>query len=395
MNPANEAELRAIHCPQCGGGLRPDSGEYLVCQYCGSSLIWSRPEAKPAGPQEVTALRGMRLKQFAYTDGQGTGLEVFRMLLPSGWQFEGGCRWLLDNPGMPGVVTFQVTNPQGAEMFSVLPNINLTWNSSPMAGMMHPIGSRYFGAEVRPPMGIRQALREMVLPRYRGNVEGLEVLAEEPQPELPRLVKSEAPVSGGSAEGGKVRIRYTWQGCPYDEDIYGVVELFRAPIASMFGPSEILIWYIDYLFAFRAAQGLLDATMDLYRVMIGSFQLNPDWYAAFKSIAQSLAQRQIQRIHNIGQIGQIYAQTGSQIRQQNLNDWYARQQVYDRLATDRDRALRGVEAFFDPHRQQTVELPSGYGKAWANDLGEYILTDEAGFNPNLESNQHWEPMQAE
>jgi hypothetical protein len=233
----------------------------------------------------------------------------------------------------------------------------------------------------------------MVLPRYRPNVEGLQILAEEPQPDLPRLVKSEAPISGGSAEGGKLRIHYSWQGCQYDEDIYGVVEIFRAPQSSLFGSSELLIWYVNSLFAFRAAPGLLDATMDLYKVMIFSFQLNPNWYAALKSIAQYMAQRQIQHIHNIGQIGQMYAQTGSQIRQQNLNDWYARQQTYDRLSTDWSREIRGVDAFFDPHRQEEVELPSGYGQAWANNLGEYILTDNPNFNPNLDSNLHWEPMQ--
>jgi hypothetical protein len=183
------------------------------------------------------------------------------------------------------------------------------------------------------------------------------------------------------------------QGRQYDEDIYGVIEIFRAPIVSMFGPSELLIWFVDYLFAFRAAPGLLDATMDLYKVMISSFQLNPDWYAAFKSIAQYMAQRQISHIQHVGQIGQMLAQAGSQMRQQNLNDWYARQQVYDRVSTDRSRQLRGVDAFIDPHRQEVVELPSGYGKAWANNQGEYILTGDPNFNPNADSNQHWDPMQ--
>jgi DNA-directed RNA polymerase subunit RPC12/RpoP len=393
MVSPNEPIPMALHCPQCGANLAPDASGYIVCQYCGSNLIWNRPDARAHGPQPVTALRGMRLKQFSYTDTQGTGLELFRTLIPVGWQFEGGCRWLQDNPGMPAVVAFQIFNPQGAEMFSVLPNINLTWNTNPMAGMMHPEGSRYFGAEVRPPVPILRALKEMVLPRNRSNVEGLQILAEEPQPDLPRLAKSEAPLVGGSAEGGKLRVRYSWQGRQYDEDIYGVVEIYRAPISSMFSPNEILIWYVDFLIAFRAAAGLLDATMDLYKVMIGSFQLNPNWYAAFKSIAQYMAQRQIQHIHNIGQIGQMYAQAGSQMRQQNLNDWYARQQTYDRLSTDWSREIRGVDAFFDPHRQEVVELPSGYGQAWANNLGEYILTDSTTFNPNLDSNLHWEPME--
>jgi hypothetical protein len=81
------------------------------------------------------------------------------------------------------------------------------------------------------------------------------------------------------------------------------------------------------------------------------------------------------------------------MRQQNLNDWYARQQTCDRLSTDWSREIRRVEAFFDPHRQEEVELPSGYGRAWANNLGEYILTDSPSFNPNIDSNLYWEPME--
>jgi hypothetical protein len=335
----------------------------------------------------------MRLKQFIYTDTEGTGLEMFRMLAPVGWRFQGGCRWLPDNPGMPAVVSLQLGNPQGAEAFEILPNMNFTWNNNPLGRMMFPVGSRYFGAEVRPPLKVLDAFHQLVLPRYRSAMGNLQILNQALQPDLPRLVKSEAAVSGGWAEGAKVRIRYAGQGGQLDEEIYGVVEVFRAPIASLFGTSEVIFWWVDYLFSFRTAAGRLDATADLFSVMISSFRLNPHWYAAYKSIIQYLAQAQIQRIHHIGQIGEIMARTGREIREQNLNDWYARQATYDRLATDRSRAIRDVDAFFDPHREEVVELPAGYGHAWANNLGEYILTEDASFNPNLESNLNWQLME--
>ncbi|MEW6718780.1 MAG: TFIIB-type zinc finger domain-containing protein [Chloroflexota bacterium] len=392
MTSVNKPDITVLKCPQCGANL-PDSSEgNMVCQYCGTGLICNR-RGVDTGEEKAVVVRGMRLKQFIYTDKEGTGMEMFRMLMPVGWNFQGGCRWLLDNPGMPASVAFQMWNPQGAEMFEVLPNMNFTWNNNPLTSMMFPVSSRYFGAEVRPPMGIQEALRELVLPRFRSAMQNLQVLNLELQPDLPRLVKSEAPLSGGSAEGGKVRIRYTWQGQKLDEEIYAVVEIFRAPMVSMFGTTEILIWFVDYLFSFRTASGHLDATADLFSLMINSFHLNPQWYAAYKSIVQSLAQQQIQRIHHIGQVSQILAQTANEIREQNLNDWYSRQEVYDRLATDRSRAIRGVDAFMDPHRQEVVELPSGYGNAWANNLGEYILTEDPNFNPNLYSNLHWESME--
>jgi DNA-directed RNA polymerase subunit RPC12/RpoP len=392
MLSPNETHPTALKCPQCGADLIPHIDAFIICQYCGSSLVWkgagqATPESHP------TAIRGMRLKQFVYTDTQGTGLEMFRMLAPAGWQFQGGCRWLLDNPGMPAVINIQLGNPQGAEAFEILPNINFTWNNNPMTRMMFPVGSRYFGAEVRPPMKVLDAFHQILLPRYRSSARDLQILNEELQPDLPRLVKSEAAVSGGWAEGAKMRISYSGQSGALEEEIYGVVEVFRAPLASAFGVSEVIFWWLDYLFSFRTAAGRLDATADLFSVMIKSFQLNPHWYAAYKSIIQSLAQAQIQRIHHIGQIGEIYARTGREMREQNLNDWYNRQATYDRLATDRSRAIRDVDAFFDPNREEVVELPAGYGHAWANNLGEYIVTDDANFNPNLESNQHWEPME--
>jgi DNA-directed RNA polymerase subunit RPC12/RpoP len=391
MNSTEGSGVRALKCPQCGANLPSATATTIICQYCGTKLILTG-EKTGAGQPGSQLIRGIRLKMFVYTDTQGTGLELFRVLLPVGWQFQGGCNWLLDNPGMPATVAFRVHNPQGAEVFEVFPNMNFIWNKNPLARGMSPKGSRYFGAEVRPVMGIQEALRNLLLPRYRSGVENLRIVYEENLPDLPRLARSEAPLAGGSAEGGKMRIQFTWKGHQLEEEIYGVVEVFRAPTASMFGHSEVFIWFLDFLFSFRAAAGRLDNAGKLFYVMISSFQLNPQWYAAYKSIVHTMAQMQIQRIQHIGQIGQIYAQTGREIREQNLRDWYSRQEVYDRLATERSRQIRGVDGFFDPHKQEIVELPSGYGNAWANNLGEYILTEDPNFNPNQYSNQHWEPM---
>ncbi len=390
----------AAICPQCGANLPPGTEETVVCLYCGSRVVWNQAAPPAASATRAApvpsgqAARGMRFKLFTMNDPQGTGLELFRMLVPSSWQVQGGCRWLLDNPGMPAVISVQVWNPDGAEAFEILPNMNFVWNSNAMTGMMFPPGSRYFGAEVQQPVSIQDAMQHYVLPRYRGSVQNLRLNALTPVADLPRLAKSEAPLTpGGSAEGAKARICYQWQGRAYEEEIYGVVEVFRTMIGGMFGQSEFITWFIDFLFSFRGAEGKLDAQADVFSAMIQSFKLNPQWYAAFKTIAQQLIQNQIQRIHHIGQIGQILASAGSQMREENLNGWYQRQEIYDRMATDRSRQIRDVDGFYDPHREEVVELPSGYGYAWANDLGEYILTEDPNFNPNLESGQHWEPMQ--
>lgn len=381
----------ALLCPRCGAGLRPDSSGYIICQYCGSSLVWNTPAAAgPAaaepGPQVV---KGYQFKLVTVGDPEGTGLPVFRMLIPEGWRLQGGVRWLLDNPSMPATLACQVANPQGGEAFEILPNLNFTWRS----GGTPVLGGKLFGAEVCQPVTIRDAFRKFVLPRNRSAAKNLRILKEEPLPDLPRLARSEAAISPiGRAEGGRVRVGYSWSGWQFEEEFYGVVEVFRTLVPTMFSMMDVTTWFIDYLFSFRASAGKLDAAADLFGIMLRSLKVNPEWYAAFKSIAQVLAQAQIQRIHHIGQVGQIYAQAGREMREQNLNDFYARQATYDRLSTDWSRAIRDVDGFYDPNRGETVELPAGYGHAWANNLGEYIVTESPSFNPNTGSNQTWTPM---
>jgi hypothetical protein len=123
------------------------------------------------------------------------------------------------------------------------------------------------------------------------------------------------PHPGATAEGGKARVTYSLGGAAYEEELYAVVEVFRTRAGGMFSAGELDIWFIDYLFSFRAAAGKLDATADLFTVMIQSFKLNPDWYAAFKTVVQHMAQRQINHIRNVGQIGSMLAEAGSQMRE--------------------------------------------------------------------------------
>lgn len=65
----------------------------------------------------------------------------------------------------------------------------------------------------------------------------------------------------------------------------------------------------------------------------------------------------------------------------------------ERLANSFSQAIRGVDEYFNPFEERPVELPGGYGQAWANSLGEYIVSDDPNFNPNIGSNLNWQPLQ--
>jgi len=76
-----------------------------------------------------------------------------------------------------------------------------------------------------------------------------------------------------------------------------------------------------------------------------------------------------------------------------INESYRRQQAaQDRAAEQFDQTIRGVETYVNPGTGEKVELTGGYNNAWVNGLGEYILSDSAGFNPNVALKGNWQQL---
>ncbi len=384
-------------CPQCGANLPSSDSERITCAYCGSSLIRQRPGGGQEAPaEEPTGAWGVHLKAISCVDQQGIGIEAFRMLIPADWQFEGGVQWTMNNPGMPAVVAFRAYNPQGVEAFEAFPNLPFYWTNNPMLTMTFPAGSFYYGNEVRPPAPALDVLREIVVPRYRGQAPGLQIVDRERLPELAQQLRANDPSAGAgvtSADGARVRIRYQLGERDVEEDVFGVVEVSQVPTPTfMMGAMENVFWMADYLFSFRAQAGQLDSLSDMFMAIVRSFRLNPQWYARTMQTSQYMIQNQIQQIHHIGQLSKIISQTSNQISDMIMDSYNQRQQTLDRLSDQFSQAIRGVDAYHDPTTEQNVELPSGYDYAWSNGIGEYILTTDPSFDPNIDSNLNWEPM---
>lgn len=323
-------------------------------------------------------------------------MEAFRFLMPATWEFAGGVHWLMDNPAMPAVIACRAYNPQGEEAFEVFPTISCCWTNNPMILAMFPIGSRYFGSEVRPPVPALQALRELAVPRYRGQMPGLQVVGEEHLPDLPQALRAVSPAASGlppTADGARIRLRYRLGEREVEEDIFGVVKVNRFGMPTLFGVMEQVFWTAGYLFSFRAPVGGMDRLTDVFHTILRSFRLNPAWYAQYTQVSQYLIQNQIQQIHHIGQISRIVSQTSSEISDMMMDTYYRRQETMDRLTERFSQAIRGVDEYYDAFAGRGVELPGGYRYAWSTALGEYILTDDPNFNPNIGSNLTWQPME--
>jgi len=91
---------------------------------------------------------------------------------------------------------------------------------------------------------------------------GLEIVAQEHLPDLLRALQAgsrHAPSAPTRANGGRVRIRYTFGEQQVEEDVFGVVEASGASMPSMMGVIQIIFWMADDLFSCRAAAGHLES----------------------------------------------------------------------------------------------------------------------------------------
>jgi hypothetical protein len=350
-------------------------------------------EKSSSSSKETAAM--VRFKTLTYIDKEGIGIEAFRMLIPSDWRFAGGIKWLPDNPGMPAAAGFRVWNPKGKEEFEVFPTQPFFWTDNQMTLSIFPVGSRYFGNEVRPVAGPIEALKQIVVPRFRHNASGLRIVHEEPLPDLTKAVGAERgsqPGLSASAEGARIRIEYNRGGTIMEEEIYTVVQSVSFPIQTMAGLVTNTNWYVDYVFSFKAEKGKLDTHSKTFQTIAYSFKVNPQWFNRYNQVVEYLVQGQIQRIHNVGQLSKIISQTSNEIREASMKSYYERQEVNDRIADNFSQYIRGVDKYYNPIEEKPVELPSGYENAWTNGLGEYILSESPSFNPNVGSNKNWRKM---
>ena len=370
-------------------------GLYITCTNPSQSNDQINPSVKLEKKTSQKPSIPVKFERFSFIDRQGTGSEAFSFLMPVDWTFKGGILWITDNPGMPATAAFTVKNTRGSEEFEVFPNQPFFWSNNQQLLNMVPIGSKYFGNEVKPILNASQALHQVVLSRFRNNVANLRVIKDESVPALAKAVGANFNQQGGviaEFDASKVRIEYTLAGKSMEEEIYAVVESYSFPIQAWGSVKYNTNWTVSNIFSYKAEKGKLEASSKIFETMTYSFQVNKYWYNKYVQLVEYLIRGQIQQIHSIGEFSRKLAQMSDEIREDNLRSWENRQAVGDRIAEDFSQYVRGVDEYYDPIEEKPVELPSGYDNAWTNANGEYIISDDPNYNPNIGSNLNWEQM---
>jgi hypothetical protein len=330
-------------------------------------------------------------------DPQGTGGEVFRLLVPKGWSFDGGVVWNTERFPAEAFTSYTVVSPDGASVFQQFPHTTLFWAQDPMMQQSYMQN----GFAILPPVGAEQALRELYLPNYRPEASGAEILESQPLPELARqtlqwqqiLLNIFGSISPFTfqyeirADAARAKFRYTVAGTPVIEDATVVLSYFIAYMPSLSGTVPAITWSASPT-SFRAPAAEMDNRLETFRTIAASRRDNPAWHEHITKLYAMITREQLRQQRAIFDRLQQIHRTQAETSDMMFESWQKRSQAYDRIFDNYSRSLRGVDTYADPISSRQVELPNGYRHAWSNG-SDYVLSDDPAFNPNTGSTQTW------
>lgn len=325
----------------------------------------------------------LRMKSFAITDPQMGGIPAFRVLAPADWRPAGGLTW---NTALANLVTADVaiTAPDGTAGLFVHPahlfisgQIEYQWQR----------GQLYLGMIVMPiPDSPVAFVQQIILPQQRPDARNVRLVRQEDLPEWADNIAAANQQPGGFTRGFGTcaRFAYTENGVAWEEDFYCVVLVVQPTM----GPQNIF-WQADRNLSVRAGKGQLDALKPLANAFVNSFRVDRSWFVRFNQVQQQWIAAQQQGIANTGALSRAISRSNDAFDAALAQSWKTRQQAEDRASREFSEYIRGTENYHDPSSGHSVELPGGYDHVWSNALGEYVLSNDAGFDPNQHSNNDW------
>jgi hypothetical protein len=340
-------------------------------------LLLLAPALAGAQPGEI------RLRPVSIVD-QALGFEAYRMLVPVDWQVEGGIIWWVPvNCAYPAALRLRAFNPRGAEEVNVFPARPFSW--SPQGIAFFPPGSYYLGNEVRPPVDATGYVRQYLIPRFRPQLAQARLTGVQPLPELSQAAAAALAGLSPKSSAARVSFEYEQAGRTVQEDVY--VAIVMIPVVQ-----SIVGWGPYTLVSVTAEKSQLADRSRLFTTMVTSLSPTFRWYNRYLQLSELCTRSAMEASNQAVLRSKIISQTNDQISAGRRQAYENRQAAQDRVNAKWSQYIRGTDSYQNPFEGRRVDLPSGYSHVWTNRLGEYVLSNNATYNPNVGSNIQWQQM---
>lgn len=346
------------------------------------AIVWIGCD-RGSGPQQSAAPGAsvVKFNRISVHDDQMNNMEAFSVLVPEGWNEEAGVNW---EPTLLELACLQlkVTDPQSGAELQFLPPQKYVYMPNPVMPLQE--GANYMGSIVGAPItDLDQYVRTAYAPQVLPELQDASVTSRQ---ELSNFAAAVQQAYGDPSQVKSEKIRYqcTRDGQPWEEDVY---------LTLVYTPTEsVTLWEVYSASVFRAPKGQLDTVTPLLTSVSQSTRLNPDWFGGLMYVRDLFMKRNMDAIHDAGAISQTISQNSDEIRQEYSDSYKKAQDTNDKINQDFSETIRGVNTYSNPYEDRPVELPSGYNDAWVNANGQYILSNQSGYDPNVGGTTEWKRM---
>jgi hypothetical protein len=346
------------------------------------------------------------MKMVKVMDAQGFERPImsFSMLVPTDWQSQGATTWNVKDSCNTVQTNIRTSGPDGRE-FDVFPAYNWTWADDPKFLQQTFAQKAQMGihaCDVIPTLGASDYLRRN-LAKLRPNAQ---VVSVEPAAKLMQILQQQARQTEQSAaqyrlqqrvrpDAVRARLKYNVNGQPVEEwlTVVTVITGTLSPTYNAVTNRQTQAYFYSCearAFAERAPQGQLESSERLFDLINSTFRVNPEWQARVNNNALAIQQIELKGVRDRSAIVAKNADDIRNIRRQGFEN---QQKGQDRAAAQFSQSTRDVETYRDPTSGTTVELSNQYGHAWVNNKGEYLLSDQAGFDPSVAFKEDWKPLE--
>ncbi len=346
----------------------------VVCALAGSGL-WSQPIAAVED--------ALRLTPHIVRDPMVNNVEAFRFLMPPDWQVQGGVVWRHDLSNLAHAKML-ISAPDGRTAIELFPIMPYSWPPpAPIGGVQHfKPGGNYLGNLLYAPVEPGVFITRYIAPGLRGQFKWRLVSRTPLTKVVETIAKSNQPMAGLAFRvlGEKVRIEYRLpDGSMMEEDFYLIFTYTTSTVGITRGSTW---WLAHQFYSFRAPKGQLDRASNLMHTMVASTQISIKWFNAYMQVRQMAHEGRLAAIKQAGELSRKIAQVGDEIREINRQAYENQQRSRDEMHRQFTNYIRGVEQYNTPHSSYPVSLPSQYKHAWVSNTGQYVMSNNANFNPN-------------
>lgn len=349
----------------------------------GGGRVPGHPSQDSPGFNEPTPPKGQRVvfNRVAIRDPDVNNIEGATLLLPEGWNLEGGFVWM---PlfSVQANLLVRASDPQTGAAVETLPLQFYVWPMEMVVPMQ--TGTNYLGSVLLPPPRnpvefVQNVYMQEPLQHLRGaRLDGVD--------DMPQLAAEVARSHGSGRTVYVSRLRYSYQfgGRAWEEEVYPTV---------VFEPADGLIamWY-GMGNAMRAPEGELERMRPLLSVVVPSIRFTLDWSACLEQVRQMYRQNRANQMQRTRELGRMLTEYREEMRRAHQQVYEERMASQDRISFARREVIGGIETYVNPFDSHAVELPSGYSYHWVSDDGTIISTNSPTLDPRPGDRRTWQEM---